>query len=287
MAMADKKQAHVSDEKKQLVKEFTKLIDSYPVVAIVNVENLPARQLMTMRKNLRGKAEIRMTKGRLLSIALEKSNKPNIKELTKHLEGMPALLVSHESPFKLFKTLKKNSSPAPIKAGQKAPIDIVVPAGGTNFAPGPIIGELGSFGIKAGIEGGKIAIKADKIVAKEGEVVNAKLAAILQRLQINPMMIGLNVNAMYENGEILTKSILDVDEEAFIKMIQEAYLDALRLTIAKAIPIKENIDLLIQKAHMDSLGLAVAQDIMTEEIKSLILAKAEAQATALKEETNQ
>jgi hypothetical protein len=36
---------------------------------------------------------------------------------------------------------------------------------------------------------------------------------------------------------------------------------------------------------MDSLGLAVAQDIMLEETKSLILAKAEAQATALKEET--
>lgn len=285
MEMADKKQAHVSETKKKLVKEFTELINKYPIVAIVNVENLPARQLMIMRRNLMGKAEIRMTKGRLLSIALEKSNKPDIAELKKHMDGMPALLVSEESPFKLFKTLKKSSSPAPIKAGQKAPIDIVVPAGGTGFAPGPIIGELGSFGIKAGIEGGKIAIKADKVVAKEGDVVNAKLAAILQRLQIFPMMIGLNVNAMYENGSVLTKAVLDVDEDAFIKMLQEAHSDALRLTIAKAIPIKENIDLLIQKAHMDALGLAVAQDILTEETKSLILAKAEAQATALKEKT--
>jgi len=252
MEMADKKQAHVSDEKKKLVKVFTDLINKYPVVAIVNVENLPARQLMIMRRNLQGKAEIRMTKGRLISIALEKSNKPNIAELKKHLDGMPALLVSNESPFKLFKTLKKSSSPAPIKAG---------------------------------IEGGKIAIKADKVVAKEGEVVNAKLAAILQRLQINPMMIGLNVNAMYENGSILTKSVLDVDEDAFIQMIKDAHSDALRLTIAKAIPIKENINLLVQKAYMDALGLAVAQDILTEETKSLILAKAEAQATALKEKT--
>lgn len=285
--MADKKQAHVSNEKKKIVKEFTDLINKYPVVAIVNVENLPAKQLMIMRRNLRGKAEIKMTKGRLISIALDKSDKPNIAELKKHLEGMPALLVSNESPFKLFKTLKKSSSPAPIKAGQKAPKDIVVPAGGTGFAPGPIIGELGSFGIKSGIEGGKIAVKEDKIVAKEGEVVKAKLAGILQRLNILPMMIGLNVNAIYENGSILTRAVLDVDEEAFIRMIQEAHSDALRLTIAKAIPIKENIDLLIQKAHMDALGLAVAQDVMTEETKSLILAKAEAQATALKEKTDQ
>jgi large subunit ribosomal protein L10 len=286
MEMAEKKQAHVSNEKKKIVKEFTDLINKYPVVAIVNVENLPAKQLMIMRRNLRGKAEIKMTKGRLISIALEKSNKPNIAELKKHLDGMPALLVSNESPFKLFKTLKKNSSPAPMKAGQKAPKDIVVPAGGTGFAPGPIIGELGSFGIKAGIEGGKIAVKEDKIVAHEGDIVNAKLAGILQRLQIFPAMIGLNVNAIYENGSILTKSVLDVDEEAFIKMIQEAHSDALRLCIAKAIPNKETIDLLVKKAHMDSLGLAVAQDIMLEETKSLILAKAEAQATALKEQTD-
>lgn len=282
-----KTQAHVSNEKKKVVKEFTDLINAYPVVAIVNVENLPAKQLMIMRRNLLGKAEIKMTKGRLIAIALEKSNKEGVAKLKDHLDGMPAVLVSHESPFKLFKTLKKSSSPAPIKAGQKAPKDIVVPAGPTGFAPGPIIGELGAFGIKAGIEGGKIAVKADKVVAKEGEVVNAKLAGILQRLQIYPMMIGLNVNAIYENGSILTKSVLDVDEEAFIQMIKDAHLDALRLTIAKAIPVKENIDLLIQKAHRDSLGLAVAQDIMIEETKSLILAKAEAQATALKEETDQ
>jgi large subunit ribosomal protein L10 len=286
MAMT-KTQAHVSNEKKKVVKEFTDLINAYPVVAIVNVENLPAKQLMIMRRNLLGKAEIKMTKGRLIAIALEKSNKEGVAKLKDHLDGMPAVLVSHESPFKLFKTLKKSSSPAPIKAGQKAPKDIVVPAGPTGFAPGPIIGELGAFGIKAGIEGGKIAVKADKVVAKEGEVVNAKLAGILQRLQIYPMMIGLNVNAIYENGSILTKSVLDVDEEAFIQMIKDAHLDALRLTIAKAIPVKENIDLLIQKAHRDSLGLAVAQDIMIEETKSLILAKAEAQATALKEETDQ
>jgi len=286
--MANKKQAHVSDEKKKIVKEFTDLMNAYPVVAIVNVENLPAKQLMTMRKNLRGKAELRMTKGRLIAIALEiaNANKPGLAELKNHLEGMPAVLVSKESPFKLFKTLKKSSSPAPIKGGQKAIADIVVPAGGTGFAPGPIIGELGSFGIKAGIEGGKIAIKADKIVAKEGEVVNAKLAAILLRLQILPMKIGLNVNAMYENGSILTRSVLDVDEEAYIQMLQTAHLDALKLTLSTALPLKENIDLLVQKAHRDSLGLAISQDIMCDETKNLILAKAEAQATALKEQTD-
>jgi large subunit ribosomal protein L10 len=285
--MADKIQPHVSDEKKKLVKEFADLMDKYPVVAIVDVENLPAKQLMIMRRNLQGKAVLRMTKARLIKIALEKSGKQGITALKDHLGGMPAMLFSEENPFSLFKTLKKSSSPAPIKGGQKAPRDIVVPAGGTGFAPGPIIGELGAFGIKAGIEGGKIAIKADKVVAREGEVVGAKLAAILQRLNITPMTIGLNLNAAYENGSVLTRSVLNIDEEAFIAMLQEAHSDALRLSIARAIPVRENINLLLQKAHMDSLGLATAQDIVTEETRSIILAKAEAQAAALKEKTGQ
>jgi len=285
--MAQKKvKAHVSDEKKQVVKEFTKLIDSYPIIAAVDVENLPAKQLMNMRTNLRGKAELRMTKRRLINIALDNSKKENIVALKAHLTGMPALLFSKETPFALFKILKKSKSPAPIKAGQKAPKNIVIKAGPTGFAPGPIIGELGAFGIKAGIDAGKVAVKEDKIVAKEGEVVSAKLAAILQRLNIQPMEIGLNLTAAYENGEILTKNVLDIDEEAFIKSIQNAFTDSLKLSLALKVPTKENIVLMLQNAHLDAYKLAEAQSIITADNVERILAKADSQAQAVKAEVD-
>ncbi len=285
--MAEKKvKAHVSEEKKQVVKEFTKLIDSYPIIAAVDVENLPALQLMNMRKSLRGKAELRMTKRRLMYKAIEASKKENIIALKDHLKGMPALLFSKENPFSLFKILKKSKSPAPIKAGQKAPKDIVIKAGPTGFAPGPIIGELGSFGIKAGIDAGKVAVKEDKVVAKEGDVVNAKLAGILQRLNVLPMEIGLNLTAVYENGAILTKNVLDIDEDAFIKSIQEAYSDSLKLSISIGMPLKENIKIMLQNAHLDAYKLAEAQSIMTSDNVERILAKADSQAKAVKAEVD-
>ena len=122
--------AHVSDEKKKVVKEFTKLIESHPVIAAVNVENLPAKQLMQMRKNLRDKSTtLRMTKRRLMTISIDASKKENISALKDHLKGMPALLFSNDNPFTLYKILKKSKSPAPIKAGQTAPNDIMVRAG--------------------------------------------------------------------------------------------------------------------------------------------------------------
>ena len=117
------------------------------------------------------------------------------------------VLFSKENPFSLFKVLKKNKSSAPAKAGQKAPKDILVSKGGTNLPPGPMISQLSNVGIKTGVENGKIAIKEDCIVAKEGDEISQPLAEVLTRLEIEPMEIGLNLSAVYENGEILTKSV--------------------------------------------------------------------------------
>ena len=278
---------HISEEKKQVVDELKKLMDQYPVVGAVDVEKLPAKQLMVMRKKLSKTAKIIMTKKRLIGISLDKSKKDNIVELKQYLKGMPALIFTNENPFSLFKVLKKNKSPAPIKAGETAPKDIEVKAGPTEFAPGPIIGELGSIGIKTGVEAGKIAIKEDAIVAKEGDVVSAKLAGLLQRLGIQPMEIGLNITAVYENGIILKKDVLDVDEEQYISDIKQAASDAFRLAIAEAIPNKDTITQLISKAHSDSYALADAQDIITSENVDKVLAKADRQAAALSEKVKE
>lgn len=274
---------HVSQKKKDVVKEFTQLIESYPVIAAIDLENLPSKQLNDMRAQLQGTALIVMTKRRLLKIAIDNSKKEDIKKLKEHLKGMPALLFTKENPFKLYSTLKKNKSAAPIKAGQKAPNNIIVKAGATNFAPGPIIGELGSFGIKAGIESGKVAIKEDKIVLKEGEEATQKLAGLLQRLGIKPMEIGLNLTAAYENGEILLKGVLDIDEEAFKNRITTAASEAFNLAIEAGYTTKDTINLLLSKAHSQALALAESQDIMTSETVKSTLAKAEAQASALKQ----
>ena len=220
------------------------------------MENLPAKQLGSMRAQLRGKVILLMTKKRFMRLAIEKSKKQNIKELEKYIKGMPALIFTQENPFSLFKLLKKNKSNAPIKAGQKAPNDLVVPAGPTSFSPGPIIGELGGFRIKAGIEDGKVAIKEDAVVAKEGEEVSDKLAGLLTRLGIEPMEIGLDLVAVYEKGEILTKEVLDIDEEAFMNNIKTVASESFNLAMFIGYPNKDTIEPLLSKAHREARAVA-------------------------------
>ncbi|MBU1850597.1 MAG: 50S ribosomal protein L10 [Nanoarchaeota archaeon] len=278
--------AKVAEHKKITVKEITTLIDKYPIIGIVNMKNLPAKQLQTMREQLRNTVIIRMTKKRLIKIAFEQSKKEDLTKLSEYLKGMPALIFTNDNPFKLFATLKKNKSTAPIKAGQVAPNNIIVKAGPTGFSPGPIISELAAFRIKSAVENGKIAIKGDTVVAKEGEVVSQKLAAILQRLKLEPMEIGLDLIAVCENNEIITKEVLDINPEEYLSNIKSAATMAINLSINTGYPTKETITLLIQKAAFDALSLALSQDILTDETVKTIIAKVEGQAKCLKLQLN-
>ncbi len=272
--------------KQVLVKDIINLIENKNIIGVVDMENLPAKQLGNMRAQLRGKVDLIMTKRRIMSIALKDTKKEGVIELEKYLGGMPAFIFTDENPFALFKLLKKNMSTAPIKSGQTAPQDIIVPAGPTNFSPGPVIGELGSFKIKAGIENGKVVIKENSLVAKEGDVINEKLAALLTRLGIEPMLIGLNLKAVFEKGEILTRSVLDVDEEAYINNIKLAANEAFNLAMFIAYPTKDTTKLLLSKAHNEAIALAKSQDIMTSETIKETLAKADSQVNALKSKLN-
>jgi large subunit ribosomal protein L10 len=278
-----KPKPHINKEKKRQLDVVKKLIKDHKIVAVVDFENLPARPLQVMREKLRGKVKIFMTKKRLIRIALKEmgKEKTSLGNLDENMRGMAAILVTEENPFSLYKTIKKSKSAAPAKGGQIAPKDIEVKAGPTGFAPGPIIGELGGLKIKAGIDGGKVVIKADSVVCKEGDEISSALAAVLTRLNIMPMEIGLDVRAVWEDGTIYTRSVLDIDEDKFLADLALAGQHAINLSIEIGVPTKDTVTIMIEKAARDGLGLATAQDIMTEKTTPNLLAKAERQAKAL------
>ena len=282
------KTAHVAESKKQEVTQFVDLLRDYPIVGIVDLERLPAPQLAKMRKQLRGDVHIRLTKKRLLKLAIEqmKGDKPGVEQLLQYLGGIPAVLFAKENPFKLYKTLQRSKSPAPAKAGQKAPRELMVPAGPTPFAPGPIISELGKVGIKAGIDQGKVVIKADSVVAKEGQVISAELASILLRLGIEPMEIGLNLVAVYENGMIYEQKLLAVDEKEYIRNVVKGYTWAMNLAVFSGYTSPDTIKIMIGKATRESRGLAIETGILADEVKNDIIGRAERQMLALKHTLN-
>ena len=280
--------AHVAPAKKKVVQELVKLFEEYPIVGAVDVENLPAQQFQEMRDKFRKNMKIIMAKKRVIRVALDavKDKRPGIENLKDKLDGMPALIFTKDNPFKLYKNLNSNKSPAPAKGGQKAPKNIVVPAGPTSFAPGPIIGQLGGFGIKAGIEGGKIAIKADSVVAKEGDIISPALAEILTRLDIKPMEIGLNLVAAYENGDVFMKNVLAIDDAQFLADVSQCGSWAFNLAMFAAVPNKDTVEHLLAKAYRETRAVAVSEALPIADVMEDIIGRAHLCAQAVKSAAN-
>src|SRR5659263_97422 len=206
---------HIPQWKKDEIEEIKKNLTNYSSIGVVGIRGIPSNQLQLMRKSLRGIADLKLCRNSLIDRALNESSS-DIQQINKYVEDQTALLFTNENPFKLSKILLQGKTSAPIKAGTVSPKDIVVEKGPTAFPPGPIVGELTGAGIAAGIEGGKVVIRQTKIVAKKGDVVDAKLASILSRLEIHPMELGLDLRAVYE------LSLIHISEPTRLGMISYA-----------------------------------------------------------------
>ena len=155
--MARPKAAEVPSWKREAVGELIRLIEGYPVIGVLDIADLPASQFQQMRQKLRGQAEIIVSKNTLVLIAIKeamKSKDPKLSELASFLKGQTGIIFTKMNPFKLSKLLRDNKISAFAKPGTKSPRDIVIPAGETDFAPGPVVGELQKVGIKARIQAG-------------------------------------------------------------------------------------------------------------------------------------
>ena len=157
----------------------------------------------------------------------------------------------------------------------------MIPAGPTGFAPGPIISELASVGIKAGVEGGKIAVKVPSTIAREGEKIKPKVAEVMAKFNIQPMEIGLNLVSAYENGIIYDKKVLSVDPATYINELAAASAEALALAVELGLPTAETISRLIGRASKQARHVAREFGIMVPEVAEELVGKAGLEAQAI------
>lgn len=260
-----------------------KLADKYSIIGVVDVEGLPAPQFQRIRAKLRRTAKVLIVKKNLIELVLDdlENKQPGISRLVEKASGVVGLIFTNDNPFTLFKEVGRNKSTAPAKGGQIAPKDIIVPAGPTGFSPGPIIGELGKFKILAGINAGKVEIKKDSVVAKEGEQISVELAGILSRLGIEPMEVGLNIKSIYEDGTIYDRKTLDVDEKVVLEDLRTEAQRAFQLALGLEYYTKENIALFLGQGARDSLGLGVGIAYPAAETIKQLLLKSYAQLTGV------
>jgi large subunit ribosomal protein L10 len=277
----------VKEEKKQQVEEIKELTEKYPVIGILDLYKMPSRQLQMIRKNLRGESVIKMWKKSLIKRAIDKiEGKENIDKLFEFDIKEPALIFTNSNPFKIYKTLKQNKSRGYAKANDIAPKDIEIKAGPTNLMAGPAIGELQRIKIPAMIKEGKIHVRKDTTVVKEGETITEQIANVLKKLDIQPMYITINLVGVWEDGNVFGKDILDIDEEKFIQDLRNAHIYALNLSINAYYFNKESIKPLLQKAHNEGMNLGINANVLDKGVIKELIKKANTQGKVLSVKLN-
>lgn len=281
--------AHVAKWKHGEVSELTTLLTRHHVIGIANIGGIPGPQLQHMRGNIRKKSEIRAAKNTLILRALDDAEKnlKGISSLKNDVKGQAVIIASDLNPFALFKEIKATRTKAPAKGGETASSDIEVKAGDTPFKPGPIVGELQKAGIPAAIQEGKVTIKNDKVLVHAGEKISKEVAQMLTRLEIYPIEIGMNLYAVYENGEIYKPEVLDIDMDKFMVQLHTASYNALGLALETAWTTKTTIGPLLGKAYRSSHALALERNIMTKDTIKSLLTKAHASMLAIASQTKQ
>ena len=272
---------HLPSWKKDEVAEIKKHARQYTLIGLVDIYGIPAQQVQQIRRNLRGKAVIKVTRNTLIKHALDEIG-GQTKELSKYISGHSAMIFTNDNPFKLFKQLEKTKTKMAAKAGETAPEDIIVEKGPTSFKPGPIVGELQQAGIPAAIEAGKVKIRETKTIVKKGAVISAKVATVLVKLDIKPMDVGLALQVAFHNGSIYEPAVLSVDETKLLAQIQLAGQQAFNLSVNAAIPTKETMVPILTKAVRDARGLAVEAAIYEKDVVDAIIGRAFRESQAVK-----
>ena len=276
------KQAKVSAAKVQEVEKIKALVKDFKVVGLAKLEKVPAKALHNLRDTLRGDVVIRMSKKKLIQKAFRESKKKNLIDLADNIFGITAMLFTNMNPIKLAQFLESKAVKGAAKPGDIAPGDIVVKAGDTKIAPGPIISELSqNLKVQTLIKNGTIHILNDKVTHTAGQLIDAKQAQLLGRLGLEPMTIKLDFYSAWEDGEIIPTEVLHLDVNAILDNVRLAASESLNLALGLGMVTSETIKPLMAKAIRSSVALALNLPIFIPEMVDQYMAKATREASAI------
>ncbi|MFB6220138.1 MAG: 50S ribosomal protein L10, partial [Halolamina sp.] len=108
-----RKTESVPEWKQQEVDELVEFLNRYSAVGVVGVTGIPSRQLQSMRRELHGDAELRMSRNTLMERAVEEVDE-GLEQLADEISGEIGLIGTNDNPFGLYQQLEASKTPAPI-----------------------------------------------------------------------------------------------------------------------------------------------------------------------------
>jgi large subunit ribosomal protein L10 len=268
-------------KKERFIQRILSLTKNYKTIAISKLYKVRAAQLMELRRKFRKEMEVIVVKNKVASIAFKQANLSKVEDFIKEIKDQSALIFTNIDPFKLYMLLEKNKVNLPARPGDIATEDIVIPAGNTGLAPGPVLSEFKEAKIPTRIDSGSIWVSRDTVVANKGDPISPKLASLLSKLGIKPVRAGLSVSIAWYDGLIFYEKDMKLDIDEYKRLIRDAYINAKTLAIEASYPIKEILPFIIMKYETEARYIAIASGYLSKDIIADILAKCNNEAIVL------
>ncbi len=273
---------HYPKKKRLMHQELQELPTKYNVIALSKMTKVRATQLMAIRKKFRSDIKIRIIKNKVAIRAFEKvKGVAGIENLSKQLEGQCALMFTNISPFKLNLIFAQNKVFLPAKGGDIATKEVVVPAGNTGIAPGPVLSEFKVANVPTKIDQGTIWVSKDTVVAKPGDVISMQLASLLSKLNVKPIEAGIAVNFAIAEGLMFKEQDLRINLDEYKTELVRSFQQALALATEAGYMTPETVKPLLVKAQQQARSLAAEAGYVTPETADFVLQRAQAKAQAV------
>jgi large subunit ribosomal protein L10 len=285
--LVQEKRTSFPQKKVEMLQHVEDLAKQYDTIIVSKLHKVRAGQLMLLRKNFRGKLVMLVSKNKIAQLALNKAGKDKAEEFAQNLSGQNALIFTNMNPFKIYLSMEKSKVNLPARAGDVATDDIVVSAGNTGIAPGPVLSEFKEAGVQTRIEAGSIYVSRDSVVAHPGDVISPKLAGLLSRLNIKPIKAGLSIFAALSEGLILLQKDISIDLEQYRSDIIQSSRSAIGLAVEMAYATPETLPLIMARAFRQAKEVSIEAGYITSENVGQVLGRADSQARALLEMANQ
>lgn len=249
---------------------LVKLLDEYPKIFIVNVDNVGSKQMQTIRADMRDHATILLGKNTMMRKAIRGhiENNPALEKLLPHIKQNVGFVFTDGELVDIRDKILANKVPAAARAGALAPVSCTVPAQVTPLGP-----EKTSFfqalQIPTKISRGNIEILSAVELIKAGSKVGASEATLLNMLGISPFTYGLVIEKVYDNGSVFLPGILDITDDQLRDTFMEGVRNIASVSLQIGYPTLCSVPHSIVNGFKNCLALAAVTDITFKEAEQM------------------
>jgi len=252
-------------DKESYFTKLKELLNKYPSIFLVNVDNVGSNQMHQIRQALRGKGIVLMGKNTMVRRALRSilAEYPQYERLLPHIKGNIGFVFTSDDLNEVRDIIVANKVAAPARAGAFAPKDVVVPASNTGMEPGKT-SFFQALGIPTKIARGTIEIVSDVKVVTAGTRVGTSEATLLNMLNISPFTYGMTVVQIYDQGNTFSPEVLDVDESELIDRFMSGIKTIAAISLALNYPTLVSVTHSLVNAYKNLVAIALATEVTFE-----------------------